>query len=289
VEFKVLDFLGSALKLHNAFASDKPFMAGKLGNCELMCCYNLLRARHLNPNASIDWMPVIVDEIYHNAGVFPQTEQARITFVDEIVKALQVADFVAAWNNGLAEFERRLILSSNSKSTLIDLCALEPFYSGIPWSQFLKDKNVLVISPFTKTIEQQYKQREKLWKNPLVLPSFNLITLYHPTSKGISGDRNKYGTWLEMVDDLKQKMTSINYDVCIVGTGASSLPLCAHAKLSGKQSIHLGGPTQILFGIKGKRWDEAPNINVFYNDTWTRPSAEEIPEGFKKIEAGCYW
>jgi len=288
VEFKVLDFLSSAVKLHDAFANNKPFMAGKLGNCELMCCYNFLRAKHANQNP-IEWLPVIVDEIFYNAGVFPQTEQARIAFVEEITNALKVADYVAAWNNGLAEFEKRLILSNNPNATLIDLCALEPFYSGIPWSQYLKDKNVLVVSPFVKTIEQQYKQREKLWKSPLVLPNFNLLTLYHPTSKGISGDSNKYNTWIEMIGDIKEKMDLINYDVCIVGTGASSLPICAHAKLSGKQSVHLGGPTQILFGIKGKRWDEAPNINVFYNENWVRPAQEEVPEGFKRIEAGCYW
>lgn len=263
-------------------------MAGKLGNCELMCCYNYLRAKHLN-QTPIDWMPVIVDEIYHNAGVFPQTELARINFVEEVSKALQVADYVAAWNNGLADFEKRLILTNNPNATLIDLCALEPFYSGIPWSQHLKDKNVLVISPFTRSIEEQYKKRELLWSNPLVLPDFNLITLFHPTSKGISGNRNKYNSWIEMVNDIKEKMNNINYDVCIVGTGASSLPLCAHAKNNGKQSIHLGGPTQILFGIKGKRWDEAPNINVFYNNEWIRPNGDEIPTDFKKIEAGCYW
>lgn len=288
MEFKVLDFLSSAAKLYNAFKSNEPVMAGKLGNCELMCCYNYYRSKHLQ-ETPIEWAPVIVNEIYYNAGVFPQTEEARIYFVEEVTKALQIADYVAAWNNGLAEFERRFILSNNSNATLIDLCSLEPFYSGAPWSQHLKGKNVLVISPFTESIKQQYKLRDKLWTNPAVLPEFNLKTIYHPTSKGISGDKNQYPTWKEMINDIKLQMDAIDYDVCIVGTGASSLPLCAHAKAKGKQSIHLGGPTQILFGIKGKRWDEAPNINLYYNDYWIRPSQEEIPQAFKKIEDGCYW
>ena len=50
-------------------------------------------------------------------------------------------------------------------------------------------------------------------------------------------------------------------------------------------SIHAGGATQLLFGIKGKRWDECG----FYNDYWVRPSEREKPLGYEKVEGGCYW
>jgi hypothetical protein len=30
-------------------------------------------------------------------------------------------------------------------------------------------------------------------------------------------------------------------------------------------------------------------FNHFYNDYWTRPSAEETPEGYKLVEDGTYW
>jgi hypothetical protein len=86
-----------------------------------------------------------------------------------------------------------------------------------------------------------------------------------------------------------EQMSSIAFDCAIVGAGAWSLPLVAHAKLLGKWAIHLGGSTQILFGIKGGRWDTMPQISAFYNDAWTRPSAVETPSEIKKIENGCYW
>ena len=56
-----------------------------------------------------------------------------------------------------------------------------------------------------------------------------------------------------------------------------------------KSSIHLGGATQILFGIKGHRWDTHDVISSFYNDHWVRPSKEETPEKAKINEEGCYW
>jgi hypothetical protein len=91
-----------------------------------------------------------------------------------------------------------------------------------------------------------------------------------------------------MVESFKKQMDKISYDVAIIGTGASSLPLAAHAKKMGKKGIHLGGGVQILFGVKGGRWDN--NIGqYYYNENWTRPYKDETPEKFKNIEGGCYW
>ena len=60
-------------------------------------------------------------------------------------------------------------------------------------------------------------------------------------------------------------------------------------KCHGKQVIHMGGATQLLFGIKGKRWDTHPVIKNLYNEHWVRPEAHERPEGAETIESGCYW
>jgi hypothetical protein len=63
----------------------------------------------------------------------------------------------------------------------------------------------------------------------------------------------------------------------------------------GKKAIHLGGSTQLLFGIKGKRWED-PNYGFngtsyssFFTQHWVRPSLEETPQDSNSIEDGCYW
>ena len=286
MNFSVLDFLDSAAELYNGFNSGKPLLAGKIGNGELMTVYNYLHAQHLNISP-IPWNPIVVKENYINAGVFPESEDSRIYFCESLLKSLAEGDYIAAWNGGLRDFEIKLIKKQNINTVLIDLCALEPYYSGNPWTRTLEGKNVLVISPFSKSIEEQYKNREKLFYNK-ILPEFNLKTIFHPNSKAIT-DKNTYNSWKEMVDDIKEKMEKINFDVAIVGTGASSLPIASHAKKLGKQGIHLGGATQILFGIKGKRWDNMKKVNVYYNEYWKRPSPEEIPEKGHLVEDGCYW
>jgi len=57
----------------------------------------------------------------------------------------------------------------------------------------------------------------------------------------------------------------------------------------GEKAIHIGGGTQLLFGIKGKRWDDYKPAARYYNQYWVRPLPEETPENAKKVENGIYW
>jgi hypothetical protein len=61
--------------------------------------------------------------------------------------------------------------------------------------------------------------------------------------------------------------------------------LAAHIKRMGKKAVHLGGSTQFMFGITGKRWEGNP----FINEHWVRPSLEETPAKAALVEGGCYW
>ena len=88
---------------------------------------------------------------------------------------------------------------------------------------------------------------------------------------------------------MENKIKDIEFDISIIGCGAYSFPLASFIKTLGKKSIVLGGATQILFGIKGKRWDNNAKINRFYNDYWVRPMSNEIPKDANKVENGCYW
>lgn len=280
------NFVNGSFYLYEKIKSSEPFSCGKIGNCELMCIYNYYMFKQ--NNQPVQWLPNIVDEIYNNAGVFPQTEDARISFIREISNSIKNIDSLAWWSMFNKQFEADFIKSYSPNCELIDLQSIEPFYSGSPWTEYLQDKNVLVISPFTDTIKQQYKKRDLLWRDPRVLPTFNLITLKHQHSPGIDVP-SKYNSWLDMVNHYKSIMDTIDYDIVLTGTGASSLPLISHARTRNKKGIHLGGPLQLLFGIKGSRWDNGPVGQHFYNEHWVRPSQDEIPQKYKTIEDGCYW
>lgn len=153
------------------------------------------------------------------------------------------------------------------------------------WTQALKGKRVLVVHPFAETIERQYKYRRKqLFNSPLILPEFaSLITV--KAVQTIAGNDAWFASWFDALDYMKQQIDSCEYDIALIGCGAYGFPLAAHIKRRGKKAIHIGGPLQLYFGIKGKRWE---NLK-FINEYWVSPSDNEKPMNLQNVEGGCYW
>jgi hypothetical protein len=220
-----------------------------------------------------------------NAGVYPDDDAALSRFCATYSQTLGDFDYMAVWFH---RGERRLVTKFAPNATLMSLTALEPFYHHRPWSQHLARKRVLVISPFTETIKSQYSRRELIWRSmPGVLPTFELDTLRCPLSAALV--QPTFPNWFEALNAMQAEMDRRSYDVLIVGAGAWSLPLVAHAKRHGKWAIHLGGGAQILFGVRGKRWDDNSFLQSVYNDAWVRPCDADRPDTFRRIENGCYW
>jgi hypothetical protein len=299
-----IDFIKGCSYLNEIFKSNKPFAAGKIGINEFKILYCYLNTDYgstfEDSEHRIKFREKAKNLLYINNGVFPETEEIKISFTNEIIKSLKNIDCIVEWMDSifvetellfvrnLLKFEKDTIKNNTNNATIITSKTLEPYYSNIPWTQNLKDKKVLVISPFTESITKQYQKRNLLWEDSKILPEFELKTLKHQLSPAL-GIPSMYDSWIEMVEDMKRKISCIDFDVALIGTGASSLPLVSHCKEIGKQAIHLGGALQILFGIKGNRWDKHKIIKNFYNENWIRPSGDEIPKGFKKNEDGCYW
>jgi hypothetical protein len=231
------------------------------------------------------WETVVKTEMFNNAGFFPAQPEYLGRFAELMLDCLPQVDILGSWR-GLENCLARE-LNAAKKVPLLDL---EPYHHAVPWSSALRGKKVLVIHPFSDTIKNQYQNREKLFANPDVLPEFQLETIRAVQS--IAGARTKYPDWFAALDDLKRQIAEKDFDVAILGCGAYGFPLAAYVKCLGKKAVHLGGALQILFGIKGRRWENNYGYDYdtrFYNEYWVRPSAEETPQNFSIVESGCYW
>lgn len=222
--------------------------------------------------------------LYNYSGVFPRKDKIIEAFCIQFIDAIKELDILASWFN---YGEANIIKNYANQAKITVLKALEPYYHEDPWSRYLENKKILVIHPFAESIEKQYKNRSKIWANKDCLPEFELNTIKAPLSDSIV--KSEFNNWIEALNYMKKEMEQQDFDVLIVGAGAYSLPLVAHAKKMGKIGIHLGGATQILFGIKGGRWDNHEIGQKFYNDYWIRPSNNETPEHIEVMEQGCYW
>ena len=161
------------------------------------------------------------------------------------------------------------------------------------WVPALEGKKILVISPFEKSIKIQFSKRQHLFKtgkqNNFEYPEFELLTLKCPnTIKG--NEPFPHNDWLETFEDVCKKVDQFDFDIAILGCGSYGMPLAHYIKKIGKSSIYAGAYTQVMFGIKGKRWDIEGNPHrSFWNDYWKWPEDIEIPKTANKVEGGCYW
>ena len=141
-------------------------------------------------------------------------------------------------------------------------------------------------------IRAQYQKRGELFTNAPgggnTLPELASLTVI-PAVQGLAGQKTGYDTWFDALAAMEKQMDACDYEVAIIGAGAYGLPLAAHARDTGHVAIQMSGATQLLFGIKGRRWDTHPQISKLYNPAWVRPAPAEQPANKQAVEGGSYW
>lgn len=175
-------------------------------------------------------------------------------------------------------------------TSMVQLETLYPFFVEHPWMEALEHKKVLVIHPFKESIEKQYKKRRVLFPNENWLPEFDLTVI--KAVQSAAGERpSAFKDWFEALEYMKNEINRTDFDIAILGCGAYGLPLAGYIKDIGKKAIHIGGGTQLLFGIKGKRWEQYDHscYRDLFNEHWCSPTENERPSKSKSIEGSCYW
>ena len=225
------------------------------------------------------------------AGFFPPTDEKLSRFAYETLRLLPEIDILGVTGR---RGEERLIRSFNPAIRAVDInCVVDhATLAERPWTWMLKGKKVLVIHPFAETIRSQYARRELLFPGRDVLPEFELITLKAVQSCGILPHGFPYTDWFGALESMCREIEGIEYDIALIGAGAYGMFLGAFCKRCGRQAVHMGGALQLLFGIRGTRWERQypPEFGArLFNPHWVSPSPSERPEGYRAIEDGCYW
>ena len=271
-----------------------PTMVGRLGAVELACLEN---HRAIHRRATIgrsadyirgrsrafwEWEEGIRSDLRQNAGFFPTDPDSLERFSRQMLDDLSCVDVLGSWLRAERQFATYL-----EGAVKVRLRDLEPYYQRDPWTEALAGRTVLVVHPFAATITSQYSRRHELFADPRVLPDFELKTL--TAVQSAAGAETEFASWFEAFERMRDEISETSFDVALIGCGAYGFPLAAHVKRLGRAAVHLGGACQILFGIKGKRWDDHPEISAMYNEHWVRPDPSERPAGYLAVEDGCYW
>ncbi len=256
--------------------NEKSCLVGRIGSVEQECLYDFLQKK--------EWSKNTLKNMPHNAGFFPVSPKNLEKFSEIFLKCVQNVDILGVWFN---EGEKYVCENYCQNADFVTLKSLEPYYHADAWSKVLAHKKVLVIHPFAKSIENQYQKRDFLFKDKNILPEFQLQTLQAVQS--IAGNKPNFDSWFEALAYMQTEIAKRDFDIALIGAGAYSLPLASFIKNMDKKAIYLGGALQILFGIKGKRWEEKPFFQELFNEYWVKTLPDEIPKNAENVENGCYW
>jgi len=157
---------------------------------------------------------------------------------------------------------------------------------------FIKDKNILIISPFSILIKNQ-------------IESGNVKVIYHTfpnvgriyaykneyTFFNKGPDNNIFETAKTIVNNIKN--SSDEFDCVLISCGAYGCLVANELYDYGKNVCLIGGDLQTFFGILNGRTREYFNknsIKIQHEKNWITQIPDEYkPKDYMNIENGCYW
>ena len=288
-----------AQELVRAAQTGVPYAAGKLGTSEFEAlCWYLEHRRH-KTHPPVQYPIHVFRHMVVNAGLFPSRPETLDHWAEHMLQyVLPAMDLMIEWNPSSKLHEHNFLEAHAPHSKRTVLRALEPYYEADTSNRYTlaipEEAKIAIVSPFADTILEQSPKLHAIWStSPVWSTAHTFIPIQTFYSPLVAGERHQWAPrhhdWHEACEDIVEKVVHIGAKYVFIGCGALSLPLAAALKQAGCVAIHTGGATQILFGIKGRRWDSHSVISKFYNDSWVRPAAHEIPERAAAIENGCYF
>lgn len=283
--------LNSNESIAAAIHSRSAYCVARFGNDEFETLEKRRRANNLNVFRGALEMLALGDPFFslirsrlraEKSGLKPLSAQVLEKFHVLMMESFLEVDVLASWVRGESYYSQFF-----DQAQFCALPDIEPYRSTKPWTEALESKKVLVVHPFDETIRKQFTEnRAKLFPGSNLLPPFDLLTYRPPRSH--FGEIRDAPHWFELLEEMVNETSALDFDVAIIGAGPFGLPLAAGLKRFGKVAIQLGGATQLLFGIMGKRWEADDEILRLKNEFWVRPSQSETPS-FTQRRRSPYW
>jgi len=289
------------IEIYNLLTSENPCFIGRIGTSEGQVIANYLAVhsdegiikriiQYIRGESKLPWWDTgrPFSDICINSGFFPgppPSVQDIEKFCRVYLKYIPLMDMC-----GRYEYYEKLI-PFNKECRFVQLETLYPFFVKQPWIKALEGKNVLVVHPFKDSILSQYNNRKVLFTDSSFLPDFKSLTVIKAVQT-LAGEISPFINWFYALDYMKSQINQVEFDIALIGCGAYGLPLAGYCKEIGKKAIHLGGGLQLLFGIKGKRWEEQYNNPCYrdmFNSNWVYPLASERIKNAHDVEGACYW
>jgi hypothetical protein len=284
-------FLGD---LRAALETGRGYAAGKIGNTEHMVLLYPLARERLGPVQLRAFEVALGNQTLRHSGIFPTDNAFLGRFAETYAVAVARLDCVGLWP-GRLDSDPVLLARHGFRGCTIPFAEQEPDRSTPAdesrcYLPFFRGRRLLIVSPFAEllceradreTFERVWSKTGKPWFAPADVHALTLPYGYSPETW------TRYATALDLFDELRERMQSLDYDVALIGAGLLGSMLAAAAKEDGNVGISLGGHLQIVFGVNGERWRNRVNWRrKYFNEAWielpesARPGADESAENY---------
>ena len=293
------DMSAEGVRYYNQLIADLlnhegPCAIGKIGTTELMGLEYADRRIQLPWPKSASWYRP-AHRLFMCSGVFPVQKKTFWGWAETYRNTLGKMDLLGQWQPAgsyLAVYEDACLRTYAPQARRCGGALVSPLKPLASWIGELTRFRWLVVTPFPKTARSQLPKLANLGIYPestgTNLTRLAKTTAFLPSPPFAYMVPPQDPDWMAALNRLCREMETQTFDLALIGAGAWSLPLAVHAKSLGKKAIHLGGVTQLLFGIRGERYEQS-EIYLAENKNWQRPLPEETPPNHRLMENGAYW
>jgi hypothetical protein len=275
----------------------------RLGNteCTLLFIYWMNNKKILNNKYLSEAKNTFIKWLYTTSGYYDKTIKSDymdakhdnddpLIYIKYLNLCLEFIKNCDIYQFCLHKITDNLIFYDEFKNTMN--CKKETYISQELVFDFIRDKEILIISPFATLFKQQIDSGnlKNIYLNtPNVKNIIAYNNIYTFFNKG--PDNNIFET-AEKIFDIIMK-NNYNYKSVLISCGAYSIIFAKMFFNIGKNVLTIGGDLQTFFGVLNKRTNDyyiKNNIEPINKQFWITNIPDEFkPENFQKIENGCYW
>ncbi len=165
------------------------------------------------------------------------------------------------------------------------------------FSEALTGRRVLVVSPFARSITENFRNRKKFFKN-YEYPEFELLTLNVPiTYAGLPDDHYPDRDWFATSAALQHRTRQTDFDIALLGCGSYAMPLGVFIEQTmRRKAVFVGGVLQLFFGLLGRRYMNPYFLGQINAEHFIRPmeadryrAQVDVAEDYPRDAFGAYF
>lgn len=305
-------------RLFARLQADAPVFLSRIGGSDTDAVVDYLRVKDEGPDELLRHVSRYRPRVSRYNGFYDHTSspEAYVIYCEELLKDYLAAESLLLCNHQLlsiylpdtlspefrqSQFENRggytELMGAICRQNVGLVCYPYAFAERIVFEQhtmfrlfsrILRDKKVLVISPFAESILANFGRRHSFFKRGYVYPEFDLRLVNTPiTYAGLPVAMYPHESWFATVEHLRAEISVVDFDVALLSCGSYAMPLGVHIeKILQRKAVYLGGVLQLFFGIMGRRYDNPWFVDQINLENFIYPLERERYLRFMSIGDG---